>query len=179
MGVLQHQVLVCHFVKGGQSPLHGMCKIPGWHFVEDYRGFVQEAALRISTHGISIIKKASGFLKALALGVGEEQRFDDKIMLWHLIEEEELQVFQETAVDVAGEDCSEIVMNALTQIRSGQFTRLVKVIPMTTDFVESVSWFGDEELIAKVAGLLMDRTHLTWNLMSIVAVARGSSRIFQ
>ncbi|EFJ38436.1 hypothetical protein SELMODRAFT_402352 [Selaginella moellendorffii] len=145
MSILQHQVLVCHFVKGGQSPLHGMCKIPGWHFVEDSRGFVQEAALRISTHGIYIIKKASGFLRALALGVGEEQRFDDKIMLWHLIEEEELQVFQETAVDVAGEDCSlliskiaaynelntsmqltskEIVMNALTQIRSGQFTRL-------------------------------------------------------
>ncbi|EFJ38039.1 hypothetical protein SELMODRAFT_402802 [Selaginella moellendorffii] len=54
------------------------------------------------------------------------------------------------------------------------------VIPVARDFVENVFWFGDEELIGKVAGLLIDRTHLSWRLLSsfspsIVAVAMDSS----
>ncbi|XP_024532519.1 pentatricopeptide repeat-containing protein At2g37320-like [Selaginella moellendorffii] len=52
------------------------------------------------------IKEAAGFLKALALGVGDEQRCDgDKIVMRHLILKEALRLFQEAAVDVAGKDC--------------------------------------------------------------------------
>ncbi|EFJ31822.1 hypothetical protein SELMODRAFT_408079 [Selaginella moellendorffii] len=51
-------------------------------------------------------------------------------------------------------------------------------VPMAREFVVNVFRFGDEELISKVAGLLIDGTHLTWKLLSssnIVVVALDST----
>ncbi|EFJ30085.1 hypothetical protein SELMODRAFT_409722 [Selaginella moellendorffii] len=58
--------------------------------------------------------------------------------------------------------------------------RHCSVIPMARDFVENVFWFGDEELIGRVIGLLMDQRHLSWKLLSsfspsIVPLAMDSS----
>ncbi|EFJ38037.1 hypothetical protein SELMODRAFT_402800 [Selaginella moellendorffii] len=70
----------------------------------------------------------------------------------------------------------------LNKILSHTFILLARAYhsrgPMAKEFVANVFRFGDEELISKVAGLLIDGTHLTWKLLSssnIVVVALDST----